>query len=159
MKVKCCLFWEPGWHCHSHFSSTQCLELLFSFCRSCEVGKHCYLSYKRAWGAEMLGWNNWRPEPKSNRSVVEELWNFYWISFWECLFFYEVPQSRLQFSVPSLCDNDLPPGGKSFAAARVYVFPGTACSPVLGSAFHWFSTSLESCHILEASGIVVVNLC
>lgn len=147
MKVKCCLFWESKWHCRSHFSSTQYLELLFSFCHSCEVEKHCYPSYKR-WGTEMLGWNKWRPEPKSDKSAVEELSNLYCISFWECLGFYEVPQHRLQFSVPYLCDNDLPSGGTSFAAARVRVFPDAACSTVLVSAFHWFSTPFESCHIL-----------
>ena len=158
MKVKYCLFWEAEWHCHSYFSSTQCLELHFSFCHSCEIEKHRYLNYKRGWGTEMLGWNGWRPEPKSNRSSVEELLNLYCISYWEYLGFYGVPQCRLQFSVPYLCDNDLPSDSKSFAVACVYVFPDTACSIVLASAFHWFSTSADSCRILEASIIISVNL-
>jgi len=122
MKVKYCLFWEHEWHCHSYFSSTRYLELLFSFCHSCEVKEHRYLGYKRVRGPEMLGWNGWRPEPKSNRSSVEELLNLCCISYWEYLGFYGVPQCRLQclfFFLPYLCDDDLPPDSKSFAVACV----------------------------------------
>lgn len=48
---------------------------------------------QRARGAEILGWNSWRPEPNSNRGAVEELWNLYCISFWECLVFMKFPST------------------------------------------------------------------
>lgn len=55
-------------------------------------------------------------------------------------------------------DNDLPLDSKSLAVACAYAFPDTACSTVLASAFHWFSTSADSYHILQTSSIVLVNL-
>lgn len=72
--------------------------------------------------------------------------------------FYGVAQCRLQFSVPHLRADDFPSHSQSFAVARVRVFPATACSTALASAFPRFSTAPDSSHTLEACSIISVTL-